>query len=204
MNFLAHVFISSASDGEIVGALLGDFVKGRAKDEYPDEVRRGIELHRAVDSFTDSHDLTVDSRRLFPPERRRVSGILIDVVNDHFLASNWDSFSDVSLEAFAARVYAACDNHRELLPERFQKMFPYMRQENWLSAYRELSWIELTLSRMEQRRNGRIALAAGIHDIRENYLELERNFLSFFPQVIHFAAEMNRKSELGGIESPSK
>lgn len=189
MNFLAHVFISNATDGEIVGALLGDFVKGRAKDEYPDEVRRGIELHRAVDSYTDSHELTADSRLLFSTERRRVSGILIDVVNDHFLARNWESFSNQSLDEFAAQVYTACDRYRDLLPERFQKMFPYMRQENWLASYRELSWIELTLSRMEQRRNGRILLAAGIHDIRDNYEALQRNFLRFFPQVIHFAKE---------------
>ena len=57
MNYLAHLLLAEPSREGLLGSLLGDFVKGPLGDRYPEQLRRGIVLHRAIDSFTDAHPM---------------------------------------------------------------------------------------------------------------------------------------------------
>ena len=46
MNYLAHLFLSEGTPESLIGNLLGDFVKGSAVNVYPEEIIKGIDLHR--------------------------------------------------------------------------------------------------------------------------------------------------------------
>ncbi|MCH8227832.1 MAG: hypothetical protein IIC63_05410, partial [Proteobacteria bacterium] len=84
MNFLAHLLLAGDDDGLRLGALLGDFVRGRrALVFYPGDVRLGIKLHRHTDQFFDSMPEVVKLRKNFPASFRRYSGIVIDLAYDH-------------------------------------------------------------------------------------------------------------------------
>ena len=51
MNFLAHLQLAGADENLRMGAMLGDFVRGRAALEaFKPEVQTGILLHRRIDS----------------------------------------------------------------------------------------------------------------------------------------------------------
>ena len=71
MNYLAHFRLAEQSSEGLLGSLLGDFVKGRLENRFPETVGRGIALHRAIDSFTDAHPLHLESRNRIGGERRR-------------------------------------------------------------------------------------------------------------------------------------
>ena len=86
MNYLAHLFLSDGTPESLIGNLLGDFVKGSIENIYSLKIIEGIYLHRKIDSFTDSHPIFRSSKRLIGVDRRRFSGIMIDVFYDHFLA----------------------------------------------------------------------------------------------------------------------
>ena len=62
MNYLAHLYLAEQTSEGLLGSLLGDFVKGRLESRFPEAVRRGIVLHRAIDTFTDAHPLHLESR----------------------------------------------------------------------------------------------------------------------------------------------
>ena len=54
MNFLAHLHLVYDDEDLMLGALLGDFVRGRrALWSWPVNVRKGIKLHRRIDKLTD-------------------------------------------------------------------------------------------------------------------------------------------------------
>ena len=55
MNYLAHAYLSFNIPEILVGNLISDFVKGKRKLDYPPGIRTGITLHRAIDTFTDTH-----------------------------------------------------------------------------------------------------------------------------------------------------
>lgn len=187
MNYLAHVFLADNTPESFVGAMLGDFVKGAAKNNYPPVIQRNIELHRSIDSFTDAHPIVRASKAEFTAERRRFAGVLLDIFFDHYLAKHWASFSPIDLPSFTTNVYAALQAHHEILPERLQRMLPFMRAEDWLGSYARIEWIDVTLQRMARRLSRGEMVASGGGELRRNYEKFEADFRLFFPDLIAFA-----------------
>jgi acyl carrier protein phosphodiesterase len=136
MNYLAHAYLSFHDPEVIVGNLISDFVKGKKKYDYPEKIQMGISLHRAIDEFTDQHAVTRTAKEIFRPSYRLYSGAFVDVVYDHFLAIDENEFTNDSLFGFSQQVYDVIDRHSSWLPERFSRMFPYMKTQNWLYNYR--------------------------------------------------------------------
>src|SRR5258708_857949 len=102
MNFLAHVYLSGDHSKVLVGNFIGDFVKGKyLRDRYEPEIAKGIELHRAIDYFTDLHPIVRQSKNRLRPKYNHYSGIIVDIFYDHFLAANWNQDSEVTLPEYA-------------------------------------------------------------------------------------------------------
>jgi len=93
-------------------------------------------LHRAIDTFTDTHEATKEAKEVFRPNYRLYSGAFVDVVYDHFLATDEAEFTGSSLFDFSQQVYTDLDKQEQWLPHRFALMFPYMKENNWLYNYR--------------------------------------------------------------------
>jgi acyl carrier protein phosphodiesterase len=92
----------SFNDPEIlVGNLISDFVKGKKKFDFPAGHPDGIALHRAIDTFTDTHEATKKAKEFFRPHYRLYAGALVDVIFDHFLAVDETEFTDSSLHDFS-------------------------------------------------------------------------------------------------------
>ncbi|MEG3858940.1 hypothetical protein QT974_07445 [Microcoleus sp. herbarium12] len=101
INYLVHLFLSDGTPESLIGNLLGDFVKGSAVNLYDREIRNGIDLHRKVDRYTDSHAIVRSSKSLVCSQRRRFAGVLVDVFYDRFLAKNWLEYSETPLSDFS-------------------------------------------------------------------------------------------------------
>lgn len=188
MNYLAHLFLSDGTPASLIGSLLGDFVKGSAVNIYPQDIRNGIDLHRKVDRYTDSHAIVRSSTSLVCADRRRFAGVLVDVFYDHFLAKNWLQYSEVPLRDFSRNAYKVLQDNREILPESFQQVMPQIIARDLLSSYQEIDGIDRALNRMSARIKRTNNLASGVEDLTANYQQLESDFRVFFPDLIHYAA----------------
>ncbi len=189
MNYLAHLLLADDTDASRVGNLLGDFTRGSLEDLakiYPEELVRGIKMHRAVDSYTDSHAVFKECKLLLAPERRRFAGVIVDIFFDHYLCQQWGDYCSVTLDDFCAQVYSDFETHPEWLAGRLKDAFPLMRKQNWLMAYASVEGIELTLQRVAQRSPRVVGIADGIQDFKENYSEFELKFNSFMPDLVEF------------------
>lgn len=131
--------------------MISDFVKGKTKFSYPAGIQTGIELHRYIDCFTDEHEATKEAKEIFRPAYRLYSGAFVDVVYDHFLAADEREFSEQSLLFFTRSAYNMLDEHFHHLPERFSRMLPYMKEQNWLFHYRTRWGTEKSLGGLVRR-----------------------------------------------------
>jgi len=196
MNYLAHMYLAGDSEDSVVGNMLGDFVKGRIGDEFPPGIADGIRAHRKIDAYTDSHETVLRCKRLISPERRRFSGIIIDLAFDHMLAVNWDDYSEQPLEEFIRRTYSVLGSNTGLMPERLRQALKFMIDEDWLGSYKGLEGIGLALDRIAirfERRTGRKnCLPGSVEEIERNYGALEDNFRAFFPELILFARDLGK------------
>jgi len=190
MNYLAHAYLSFDDDEILVGNLISDFVKGKNKFNYPERIQKGITLHRAIDTFTDEHEATKLAKDVFRPRYRLYSGAFVDVVYDHFLATDTNEFTEESLEIFSEDVYRNIDKHQQDLPERFARMFPYMKLQNWLFNYRTLAGTELSFGGVVRRARYLDESKTAAILFEENYKALQACYRSFFPDLKSFARKM--------------
>src|SRR6185436_3543995 len=113
LNWLAHVFLSESNVEFRLGNLLADIVKGEElRRVVSPAFLRGVQKHKQIDAFTDSHPLVKRSRARISPQFRRFSGVLVDVFYDHLLATNWQIYSPIVLDAFTAKFYADIESSR--------------------------------------------------------------------------------------------
>jgi acyl carrier protein phosphodiesterase len=185
MNFLAHAYLSGDDPKIMVGNFIADFVKGRqALNTFETEIKRGIELHRLIDEFTDSHPVVSQSKDRLRPKYRHYSGVIVDVFYDHFLARNWTNYHASPLPDFATRVYKTMDDHNELLPTGVLRMLPYMKRGNWLVNYSKVEGIDRALTGMASRTPYLSKMDEAVQDLLKHYNAFQKEFEAFFPELI--------------------
>lgn len=188
MNYLAHAYLSFGDAEILTGNLISDFVKGKKKFDYPARILSGINLHRAIDEFTDDHAVNKAVSKIFRPYYGLYSSALMDVVYDHFLAVELAE-STQTFEAFTLSVYDDLEKHHHLFPAPFNNIFPYMKQHNWLFNY-QFSWgIERSLEGLVHRARYLTESETAFELFNLRYDEFKAAFEAFFPALKNFAVE---------------
>ena len=136
MNFLAHSFLTF-NDGQIVGQFLEDFIRNKDRYSFPKDIQDGITLHRAIDTFTDSHPAIHEAKKVFSPLVRLYSGAFVDVSMDYFLARDFSINSLKGWKKHSQKVYQVLNENEQFLSDNFKKMLVKMEHDDWLYNYRE-------------------------------------------------------------------
>jgi acyl carrier protein phosphodiesterase len=186
LNYLAHLFLSGNEEEILIGNFIADFVKGKSKDGFPGKIKNGIELHRAIDDFTDHHEITSEGKKRLYPDQHKYAPVVLDVFYDHFLAKNFHLYSKRSLAVFSADAYEIIDSYREILPDRVKAFFPYMKQHNWLLNYSSFDGIDRSLKGLSSRVAFANNMDKAISCLKSGYSLYEKEFSAFFPELITF------------------
>lgn len=189
MNFLAHTYLSGCKEEIIVGNFMGDYVKGRNYVHLPELVRKGILIHRDIDTYTDAHPITRRSRLRLVERYHKYAGVIVDIFYDHFLASKWEEYCGIPLEEYVDRTYDLLKRNYKSLPQGIKVWFPTFLENNWMLAYKTVDGIELVLDRMSANTSLPDHTGFAIERMRDKYEEFERDFQEFFPGIIDFIEE---------------
>jgi acyl carrier protein phosphodiesterase len=189
MNYLAHAWLSFNHPETLVGNLISDFVKGKKQFDYPAGIRQGITLHRMIDTFTDGHEATKEAKEIFRPHYRLYSGAFVDVVYDHFLATDEKEFPVNSLFDFSQWVYTTLDSYYQWLPGNFATMFPYMKTQNWLFNYRTRQGTEKSFHGVMRRAAYLTESNTAAQLFETHYQPLLQCFRQFWEDAKPFARE---------------
>lgn len=181
MNFLAHIQLSGDEYDLLAGNYLGDFVAKKEYELLPKSIQQGVELHRAIDLFTDQHEITKDSNKLLSGQHGKYAAVLSDIFYDHFLALHWGKFHEKPLQQFATETYHLLGTYMPYFPDRAKSFYQYMCHYNILFRYKELEGIHQVLQGMASRSRFGKHMANGVDTLTENYSALEENFLRFYP-----------------------
>ncbi|KRD61410.1 ACP phosphodiesterase [Flavobacterium sp. Root935] len=183
MNFLAHIYLSGENDLIKIGNFMADGIRGKQFEHFPEDVKKGILLHRFIDTYTDSHDIFRKSTKRLHDRYHHYSGVIVDIVYDHFLAKNWSNYSEEKLESFINRFYNSLHENYSILTEKTQGLMPYMIERNWLLSYRTTEGIHQILTQMDRRSKNISKMQYAIEELNEFYDEFEEEFTSFFEEI---------------------
>lgn len=189
MNYLAHAYLSFGDPEILVGNLTSDFIKGKKKYDYPAGIQNGIALHRAIDTYTDHHPATQEAKEILRPVYRLYSGALVDVLYDHFLATDVNEFTKDSLYDFSQQVYASIDHQIHWLPERFANMFPYMKTQNWLFNYQTMWGTEKSLEGVVRRSRYMTESRTAYQLFEQHYQLFSQCYRQFWKDMLPFARQ---------------
>jgi acyl carrier protein phosphodiesterase len=194
MNFLAHIYLSGEDEGVTIGNFIADGIKGKRYQKYPQAIQKGILLHRAIDSYTDSHPTVRQSTKRLHANYSHYSGVIVDILYDHFLAKNWKDYHPVPLDIYVANFYQLLRESHVILPARIQRLMPYMISDNWLLSYGTIPGISKILDQMNNRTKGVSKMNFAVLELEEYYTEFEEEFTSFFAELIVYSN--NKLAEL--------
>ena len=187
MNFLAHIYLSFDDDEITVGNFIADSIRSKNYTHLPIKIQKGILLHRAIDSYTDSHAIPKRSSKRLHKNYGHYSMVIVDIFYDHFLAKNWSVYSDVPLDVYVERFYDLLEANYIFLPENIRRMMPYMISDNWLLNYANLEGISRVLNGMNRRTMNKSKMNFAIFDLESHYEEFESEFTAFFEELIIFS-----------------
>lgn len=183
MNYLAHLYLSFGQEEITIGNFIADAVKGKKYNNYPENIKNGILIHREIDSFTDTHDIVKNGKRRLA-EYRHYSGVIMDVFYDHFLATNWNNYSEEPLESFTYRNYGLLKKNSLVLPQKMQYILHHMSTGDWLSNYKTFKGVDFALSGMAQRTAFKSGMERAVQNLETDYDLLEEEFRAFFDEII--------------------
>lgn len=189
MNYLAHAYLSFGDPEITTGNIISDFVKGKKKYDYPSRILAGIDLHRAIDQFTDEHIVNKEVTKIFKPAYGLYGSAFVDIIYDHFLAKELVANGNEYLSDFAESVYASIEPHVKILPDSFNNIFPFMKEHNWLYNY-QFGWaVEKSLAGLVHRARYMSEYDTAYRLFNENYDELQQAYRLFFPALQNFSLE---------------
>ncbi len=187
MNYLAHAYLSFEDPEVLTGNMISDFVKGKSKFDYPHRVKEGIELHRAIDSFTDESPVTKSAAQLFRKTYGLYALAFMDIVYDHFLARELAERENNFFKRFVETTYERIATHEAILPEKFSTLFPYMRHDNWLFNYQFVWGAGKSFGGLVQRAKYLQESDSALVILEENYDRLKNAYDEFFPALLDFS-----------------
>ncbi len=191
MNFLAHIVLSGNDNEIALGNLIADTILPKQRKELSIKMQKGIELHHAIDTFTDQHAAFKNTVLLSRPLLKKYAPVAADVFFDHFLAKHFESyFSPLNLKDFIANFYSYIERNKKQLPNNAQELTKYLIQYDWLNTYLSVEGIHQILCQMSKRTKFESNLQSASLILKENYQEIEKDFNQLFPELMTLSSSM--------------
>jgi len=197
MNYLAHIYLSGTNTDVQLGNFIADFIRGNRYKSLPLDIQKGIQLHRFIDEYTDSHPVFKKSKKRLFKEFRHYSAVIVDMFYDHFLAINFDKYSNIPLYQYSQDFYDLLEQNKAILPDRVVSLIPVIIRYNWLYSYRDLSELTSILNQMNNRTSYATELHKSVEALKKDYAIFEHEFFEFFEELQH--AVEKKKVEMGII-----
>lgn len=186
MNILAHFLLSGYNEEVIVGNFIADYVRGKQVNAYSKGIIRGIEIHRHIDNYSDSHPLVRQTWSVLQPEFGHYGRVVTDMYYDHFLTKKWNNYSENSIKEDISFLYEVFKSHSSSFTPGIRRMVSRLVAMNWLEKYQTISGLHQVFRSMSRRVSFDNNFEKAIPVLTSNYELISAQFDEFFPQLVCF------------------
>lgn len=195
MNHLAHAFLSCDDQYILTGNLITDLIPKKRVKALDSKLIQGVELHRSIDKFMDSHPLNAKIKSLIRPTQGKYASVSIDLLYDYLLVRNWSIYTDENLDRFNANCYKKLRASFSILPEDLQMKLEQMIDHDFLALYATTSKFKKVLEIMDKRAKFSSNFVEMIGEMADHILEFDQVFNEFFPLAINHISAFCDKSQ---------
>ena len=170
---------------------MGDMLSNKELTGLPEQMKRGVEIHRAIDHHTDNHGSMREVVRLLRPQHRKYAPVVADILLDHVLFLNWDDHCDVSFEVFEDWVYDTISENMNVIPLQLHNRLTSMVKHRWLQQYSSLDGMQFVLERMDKRARFPSDFVSAINDFNVHYVAFQNALSVLFPDLSNVVLAMH-------------
>lgn len=199
MNYLAHFHLAGNQEGFVLGALLGDFVKGNLQSKshspslstppMPSHVIAGIQLHRNLDGYFDRQTAKSKGFALTTHRYRRYLPIALDLFFDYALSTNWHQFEQVPLQGFQSGVLKKLAPYQAAMPNSAKLFFERLEKHQLLQRYGDKEFLRRVAKHISVRLPSGNSMLATFDEVLEKEAEFIHYFKTSYPALQRFAQE---------------
>lgn len=183
MNYLGHLVLSGNDSEILFGNFIADAIKGNSYLEWPENIQKGILLHRFIDNFTDNNNHYLFGKRRFYEKFPKMGGIVNDILYDHLLWNYDHKNKTLQLTKEIIRYYKILDDFSDKMPEKIKHLYKYMRRDDWLNNYQYEEEMRKILKRMGKRINYSKNLELSFEIYKKSSLDYEKEFELFYNEI---------------------
>ena len=183
LNYLAHAWLAAPGDEWIVGAFLGDHVRGDRWQHFPQPIAHSILLHRHLDGWLDDTPEWAALRSSFDPPFRRYAGILLDLAFDHLLARDWSRYGEGGLDAFCDECHRVMETHWSILPDSLRRFMRYAEAYEVLRGYGQPVVVARALAGIGGRLSRSNPLDRAWPEVESRLDAISQGFHALWPQL---------------------
>lgn len=207
MNYLAHLALSGSNPEMRVGGFLGDWLKGPLHahgNRWPTQILAGVQRHRAIDAWIDRQPQTQAAAALLGPGLRRLSGPVIDITFDHFLAQQFSRWHRQPLDNFCTQVHAQLAPYAPQMPAGAQRFLQRAEANRLFERYGDPQTFFGVVGSLRKR----ISKPALLDDVEQTLARqlpaMEALFNDIYPALMDFAASQPEQLSAPGLGAEDK
>lgn len=183
MNHLAHTYLSYGDPESLIINLYLDFLKMKEVKMIQPPYTKGVQLHRWIDEYTDTHPVVLGLNKALSVEFGRYASVATDIYFDFFLARKWDMFSETPFEVYCEETYKIIQEQKYVLPARLLPQVDAMIRDRWLHSFEGLAGMVYTFESLSRRASFPNKFADGPTIWENRFFEIEAAFMEFFPEL---------------------
>ncbi|NJN72680.1 MAG: DUF479 domain-containing protein [Limnothrix sp. RL_2_0] len=187
MNLLAHLHVGDRLSPVASAAnLVADICREAGSPEYT----KGINVHKKIDAFTDSHPIVLEARRLFPGELRRFSSVILDLVFDYCLSQSWDQWDSTTTRGdFIESRLNDMQQCTDQIPLQASQTIHRIQQGRLLHQYSELRGVEMSMRHIVRRRPKFAPMLNAMDILGSRQPLIDETFQRFYPELLEYVQQ---------------
>jgi len=183
MNILVHYILSDRNEELVAGNVVVDFIKGNKMPEFSPMVKKGIELHRVIDTFSDNHPAVRETWALLQSDFGHYGRVITDIYYDHFLFKHWKEHSEFTFEDDLEFLYASLKKHAPTFPPKVRRMVAKIWALQWPLKYTDMAGLYQVFRSMSKRVAFENKFELSVQVLQNNYNQIDDQFCRFFPEL---------------------
>jgi len=184
VNYLAHLSLSQMDPGLMTGNFIADDIPRKEEPLLPEDIAKGIVLHRQIDDYTDGHPAFKKTVQRLRPHHRKYAPVVVDILNDHLLSRHWGQFHSVSESDFQSSVYDVLTDQVVRLPPKVSLHVQTLLEYQYLKAYGTRDGMRNVLSRMDKRTRFPSDFASAVDHLYEDLDFYSEQFILLYSDLV--------------------
>ena len=188
MNWIAHIFLSEQNIDFQIANYLADPLKGRSWEGANEHIKKGMFIHKIIDSYTDKHKQFIKSKERLG-EKGLLKAVVIDLSYDYLLTKNWDKFCNISQKEFLDTFHYKATKKLKDIPVEASFYLKQLVEHEILHQYSSLEELNIAFERVDYKLSNRLkqrdTCSRYKNIVESNIVGLEEDFLLFFPELCY-------------------